>query len=96
MIFYVLNHYSHFIFIIKLQLEYNCTECFQWNISQGMMSHQSNGTISNQAEINFIFRLVKKFAQDFNIKKRYTIGIIAFYNEQVSNRSLHKAYTCTL
>jgi len=54
-----------------------------WNISNGRMSYQSNGTISNQTEINFIFRLLNKFVQEFNPNRKFTIGIISFYNEQV-------------
>ncbi len=48
------------------------------------MNRGDNGGISNNAEANFVLRLLKKFAERYANVRNVSIGVISFYSEQVA------------
>ncbi len=59
-----------------------------WNLESRGMQRTRHGGIMNGAEINFIMRVLKKFRLQYSEVKNLSIGIIAFYNEQVRGRKI--------
>lgn len=55
-----------------------------WNLSQGNMSRTKYGGIRNNLEVDFIMRIIQNFGYEYGGSRKISIGIIAFYNEQVS------------
>eukprot|EP00555_Chaetoceros_dichaeta_P006839 CAMPEP_0198276122 /NCGR_PEP_ID=MMETSP1447-20131203/65141_1 /TAXON_ID=420782 /ORGANISM="Chaetoceros dichaeta, Strain CCMP1751" /LENGTH=1046 /DNA_ID=CAMNT_0043971043 /DNA_START=168 /DNA_END=3305 /DNA_ORIENTATION=- len=55
-----------------------------WNISSGLVNRSANGGSSNRAEGNFIKRLCTVLSTQCMGERGISIGIIAFYNEQVA------------
>lgn len=64
----------------------NCCSLYlqQWDSQGGVMSRGKNGGISNNAEANFVVRLLKAFAYRYRNVGNINIGIISFYSEQVA------------
>lgn len=54
-----------------------------WNVRDGAMSRGSNGGISNNAEANFVVKLLSSFSERYSDVRNIEIGIISFYNDQV-------------
>lgn len=63
---------------------------FKWNIDGSSMSRGPNGGISNNTEANFVVKLLQTFFDHFgNVMRNIDIGVISFYNDQIS-RIKHK------
>mmetsp|Transcript_2130 Transcript_2130/g.2873 ORF Transcript_2130/g.2873 Transcript_2130/m.2873 type:complete len:296 (-) Transcript_2130:126-1013(-) len=56
-----------------------------WNKNGDNMSRGPNGGISNNAEANFVVKLLQTFFDHFgNVMRNIDIGVISFYNDQIS------------
>jgi superfamily I DNA and/or RNA helicase len=55
-----------------------------WNVGQGTMKRGNRGGYSNQIEANFLCALLKSFRAIMRGIRGISIGVISFYNDQVS------------
>ena len=61
-----------------------------WNLESRGMQRTRHGGIMNTAEISFIMRVLKKFRLQYSEINNLSIGIIAFYNEQVRRHKIQR------
>ena len=54
-----------------------------WNLG-GVMKRGKNGGLSNTAEAQFVYRLLSSLKRAFRNVREISIGVISFYNNQVS------------
>lgn len=55
-----------------------------WNVERGVMNKAYTGGFSNQKEAIFVYTLLRSFQQTMRCVRNISIGVISFYNVQVS------------
>ncbi len=55
-----------------------------FDVDNGVMNRSRDGGISNNAEANFVVKILERFSQEFRELKNLSFGIITFYNDQVA------------
>lgn len=56
-----------------------------WNVAQSFMRKGHAGGLSNNTETRFIIKLLKSFRESMRAVRNINIGVISFYNDQVSH-----------